>query len=88
MKINHRRTTAQANVPSVERGPATPRRRSQRTTSPECVSNAEALLLPGVGHIAALVRALDEQNLRTPLIDAIHRGVPFLGILSRAANPV
>jgi imidazole glycerol phosphate synthase glutamine amidotransferase subunit len=53
---------------------------SQCTTSRECISNAEALLLPGVGHIAALVRALDEQNLRSPLIDAIHRGVPFLGI--------
>jgi len=53
---------------------------SRRTTSPECISNAEALLLPGVGHIAALVRALDEQKLRASLLDAIHRGVPFLGI--------
>src|SRR5467141_4750239 len=68
------------NVPSVERALQRLGADSQRTTSPECVSNAEALLLPGVGHIAALVRALDEQNLRTPLIDAIHRGVPFLGI--------
>jgi imidazole glycerol phosphate synthase glutamine amidotransferase subunit len=38
------------------------------------------LLLPGVGHYAALVRALDEKKLRAPLVDAIHRGVPFLGI--------
>src|SRR2546422_2815486 len=68
------------NVPSVERALQRLGADSQRTTSPECVSNAEALLLPGVGHIAALVRALDEQNLRTPLIDAINRGVPFLGI--------
>ena len=68
------------NVPSVERALQRLGTDSQRTTSPECVSSPEALLLPGVGHIAALVRALDEQNLRAPLIDAIHRGVPFLGI--------
>jgi len=68
------------NVPSIERALQRLGADSQRTTSPECISNAEVLLLPGVGHIAALVRALDEQNLRFPLIDAIHRGVPFLGI--------
>ena len=38
------------------------------------------MLLPGVGHYSALVRALDEKLLRAPLIDAIHGGVPFLGI--------
>ena len=53
---------------------------SQRTNSVECIARSEALLLPGVGHIAALVRALDEQKLRAPLLDAIHRGVPFFGI--------
>jgi imidazole glycerol phosphate synthase glutamine amidotransferase subunit len=68
------------NVPSIERALQRLGADSQCTTSPECISNAEAVLLPGVGHIAALVRALDEQNLRSPLIDAIHRGVPFLGI--------
>ena len=68
------------NVPSIERALQRLGADSRRTTSPECISNAEALLLPGVGHIAALVRALDEQNLRDPLLDAIHRGVPFLGI--------
>jgi len=68
------------NVPSVERALQRHGADSRRTTSPECISNAEALLLPGVGHIAALVRALDEQTLRVPLVDAIHRGVPFLGI--------
>jgi len=33
-----------------------------------------------VGHYAALVRALDQHNMRAPLIGAIQRGVPFLGI--------
>jgi imidazole glycerol phosphate synthase glutamine amidotransferase subunit len=68
------------NVPSVERALQRLGAESQRTASAECISKAEALLLPGVGHYAALVRALDEKKLRAPLVDAIHRGVPFLGI--------
>jgi imidazole glycerol phosphate synthase glutamine amidotransferase subunit len=68
------------NVPSVERALRLLGADSQRTDSIECIARSEALLLPGVGHIAALVRALDEQELRAPLLDAIHRGVPFLGI--------
>ncbi len=68
------------NVPSVERALQRLGAESHRTSSPDCISQAEALLLPGVGHYAALVRALDEQNVRAPLIGAIQRGVPFLGI--------
>jgi imidazole glycerol phosphate synthase glutamine amidotransferase subunit len=68
------------NVPSVERALQRLGAESQRTGSPESISKAEALLLPGVGHYAALVRALDEQNMRAPLVDAIRRGIPFLGI--------
>ncbi|PYT41902.1 MAG: hypothetical protein DMG47_16885 [Acidobacteria bacterium] len=68
------------NVPSVERALQRLGVESQRTSSPESISRAEALLLPGVGHYAALVRALDEKHFRAPLLDAIGRGVPFLGI--------
>ena len=68
------------NVPSVERALARLGAASQRTDSPEAISEAEALLLPGVGHYSALVRALDERGLRQPLLAAIQRGVPFLGI--------
>lgn len=68
------------NVPSVERALYRLGAESHRTDSPECISKADTLLLPGVGHYAALVRALDEKNLRTPLVDSILRGVPFLGI--------
>jgi imidazole glycerol phosphate synthase glutamine amidotransferase subunit len=68
------------NVPSVERAFQRLGVESHRTSSPECISKAEALLLPGVGHYAALVRALDERQLRAPLVDAIRRGVPFLGV--------
>jgi len=68
------------NVPSVERALQRVGADSRRTNSIECIATSEALLLPGVGHIAALVRALNEQKLRAPILDAIHRGVPFLGI--------
>jgi imidazole glycerol phosphate synthase glutamine amidotransferase subunit len=68
------------NVPSVERALQRLGAESERTASPEHISKAEALLLPGVGHYAALARALDEQKLRAPLLEAIHRGLPFLGI--------
>ena len=68
------------NVPSVERALQRLGATAQRANSAECISKAEALLLPGVGHYAALARALDQQNLRSPLLDAIHRGIPFLGI--------
>ena len=68
------------NVPSVERALQRVGAETQRTNSPDTIAKAETLLLPGVGHYAALVRALDEQKMREPLVEAIQRGVPFLGI--------
>ncbi len=68
------------NVPSVERALHWLGAESQRASTPEGIRDAEALLLPGVGHYAALIRALDEKSLREPLLEAIRRGVPFLGI--------
>lgn len=68
------------NLPSVERALQRLGAEPERTNSPDKIAKAEALLLPGVGHYAALVRALGEQNLREPLVGAIRRGVPFLGI--------
>lgn len=68
------------NVTSVERALRRLGAEPHRSSSPECIANAEAIILPGVGHYSALIRALDEQKLRAPLVDALHRGVPFLGI--------
>lgn len=68
------------NVASVERAMQRLGAESQRATTPECVAKANALVLPGVGHFQTLIRALDDRKLRAPLLDAIHRGVPFLGI--------
>jgi imidazole glycerol phosphate synthase glutamine amidotransferase subunit len=68
------------NVPSVERALQRLGADPQRTDSADCIARAQALLLPGVGHYGALVRALDGKNIRAALVDAIHRGAPFLGI--------
>jgi len=43
------------------------------------LSSAEKIVVPGVGHFAATNR-LTASGLRTGVLDAISRGVPFLGI--------
>jgi imidazole glycerol phosphate synthase glutamine amidotransferase subunit len=68
------------NVTSVERALHKLGADTERATTPQSISAAQTLLLPGVGHYAALIRALDERSLRAPLLAAIRRGVPFLGI--------
>jgi glutamine amidotransferase len=68
------------NVPSVERALQKLGVTSKRVTRPSEFAGARAIILPGVGHYAAIIRALDEHNLRVALLDAITRGVPFLGI--------
>jgi imidazole glycerol phosphate synthase glutamine amidotransferase subunit len=68
------------NVTSVERALHRLGSESIRATTPDCIQDADVLLLPGVGHFGALIRALDERALRSPFLDAINRGVPFLGI--------
>jgi len=69
-----------SNVASVERALHRLGAESRRATTPECISNARALILPGVGHFEALIRVLDDRKLRTPLVDTIRRGTPVLGI--------
>lgn len=68
------------NVPSVERAVARLGADSHRAKSPDDVSNAQTIILPGVGHFGTLIRSLDERGLRGPLVEAIRRDVPFLGI--------
>ena len=68
------------NVPSVERAVQKLGATTRRVTQPEELSAAKAIILPGVGHYAAMLRALDTQDLRTALLAAISRRVPFLGI--------
>jgi imidazole glycerol phosphate synthase glutamine amidotransferase subunit len=68
------------NVASVERALQRLGAETQRANTPERILPAESLLLPGVGHYATLIRALDERGLREPLLEVIGRGAPFLGI--------
>jgi len=68
------------NVPSVERALQRLGAESRRVTQGSELRNAKAIVLPGVGHCAAIIRALDERDLRSALLDAISCGVPVLGI--------
>jgi imidazole glycerol phosphate synthase glutamine amidotransferase subunit len=68
------------NVTSVERALKKLGAETILADSSQQIAEATALILPGVGHFAALIRALDERNFRTPILAAIERGIPFLGI--------
>jgi glutamine amidotransferase len=68
------------NVTSVERALKRVGAQTMRCASGEALRGARAIVLPGVGHFGHLVRTIDERGLRAPLLDALRRGVPFLGI--------
>ncbi|HSY32760.1 MAG TPA: imidazole glycerol phosphate synthase subunit HisH [Verrucomicrobiae bacterium] len=68
------------NLPSVERALQRLGVQIERVSTSAGVAKAAALILPGVGHYGALLRALDRDGLRESLIATIERGVPFLGI--------
>jgi imidazole glycerol phosphate synthase glutamine amidotransferase subunit len=68
------------NVPSVQRALHRQGIDSERATTPAQIAAAKILILPGVGHYAALIRALDKNHLRQPLLEKINTGTPFLGI--------
>jgi imidazole glycerol phosphate synthase glutamine amidotransferase subunit len=68
------------NLPSVERALQRLGVQTERASTSAGVAKASALILPGVGHYGALLRALDRDGLRGSLIATIKRGVPFLGI--------
>ena len=68
------------NVPSVERALKKLGAVPSRVSTAQELAGAKAIVLPGVGHYGALIRALDERGLRAPLVEALLRGTPFLGI--------
>ncbi len=68
------------NLASVERALGRLGAESERAADPAALRAAEAIVLPGVGHFSALMRTLEERQLRAPLRAALERGVPFLGI--------
>ena len=68
------------NVTSVARALRRLGAEVRATNQPEDITTASCLILPGVGHCAALLGSLDAHGLRHPLLTAISRGTPFLGI--------
>jgi imidazole glycerol phosphate synthase glutamine amidotransferase subunit len=50
------------------------------TQSAAEIEAAEKLILPGVGHLGQMMRALDELGLRDALVRKAKSGAPFLGI--------
>lgn len=47
---------------------------------PTMIRDAQGIVLPGVGSFGRCVNALDDSGWREPLLEAISRGIPFLGI--------
>jgi imidazole glycerol-phosphate synthase subunit HisH len=68
------------NVTSVARALRRLGAEVRTTDQPEEITDAGCLILPGVGHCAALLASLDAHGLRLPLLTALARGTPFLGI--------
>ena len=68
------------NVPSVARALRRLGTETRTINEPEQIASATCLILPGVGHCAALLNSLHARSLREPLLAALNRGVPFLGI--------
>lgn len=68
------------NVPSVERAFRRLGVQTETTNSQEKIALSSCLVLPGVGHWAALIHSLDKGSLRQPILQAVQRCVPFLGI--------
>lgn len=68
------------NVTSVERALGRLGAEVKTTNQPEELTTANCLILPGVGHCAALLGSLDVRGLRHPLLTSLSRGTPFLGI--------
>ena len=68
------------NLPSVERALQKLGAETERAVRPEQIADAEAVVLPGVGHFSAFVAGLHERNLTASLRMAHDAGVPILGI--------
>lgn len=52
----------------------------RRARDPEEIERAERLILPGVGAFGRFMDALERRGLIEPILDAVARGTPLLGI--------
>ncbi len=51
-----------------------------RTDDPEVIRKAARLVLPGVGAFGACIQEVRRRHLEEPVLDAVARKVPFLGV--------
>lgn len=51
-----------------------------RTDQPEHLAQAERLVLPGVGAFGACAAEIRRRGLEQPILDAVERGTPLLGV--------
>ena len=68
------------NLRSIEKAFETVGASVHRTDDPEDVTTAEKLVLPGVGAFRACIDEIRNRDLEAPILDAIDRGTPFLGV--------
>ena len=68
------------NLRSVQKGFERVGFRPEISSDPKVVAGAEKLVLPGVGAFRDAMAELKRSELVKPVVDAIHSGVPFLGI--------
>src|SRR5579859_3704966 len=68
------------NLRSVAKGLQTAGARCAITSDPEDIAQADALVMPGVAAASDTMCGLRDRRLVAPLLDALQRGKPFLGI--------
>ena len=69
-----------SNVPSVLRALRAVGAEAELTSDPAAVRRAARVVVPGVGHFAAAMRALTESGLADAVREAVRAGKPTLGI--------
>ncbi len=68
------------NLRSVENTLAEIGARYRLVSDADGLTNAEKIILPGVGHFGQIMNALDEAGVREVFLEKMKAGVPFLGI--------
>ncbi len=68
------------NLRSIEKAFEYVGARVLRSDRPEDIAQAGHLVLPGVGAFGACIAEVRRRGLTAPILDAVRRGVPFLGV--------
>lgn len=68
------------NLRSVQKGFEKVGYEAQVTSDPKLLGEAERIVLPGVGAFRDCIRNLEEGGFVEPILQAIQKGKPFLGI--------